>query len=293
MSSREVDAEDGAEKRVALAQWVCDHLPRRLMLLDLKRRQILAADRAALDAATNRPVPLPCPLEQLLTAAAISAATADQDADCTSSPLLSSGSDESKAADWKYARVIPGELGAFYQSGVADPAESPADAKNAPRDPLTGLSTRDALTPILEKSFRRLRSSGTGFALMFLDADHFKRINDEHGHLAGDEVLRRAAEGILHAIRPGDAAIRYGGDEMVLIIGGLHSRDEAAAVGRRISAAMGRAVDFGGKRVPFTVSIGIAYGRPDDPSPQAILDRADKAMYRAKNRGRSGEIEVD
>lgn len=281
------------DKTVILAKWFCQNLPRRLVVIDVASEQVIAADGAIQSEATREGIHFPCPMKAVLTEIAIANTRAEQGNQWVDSPFAVNSLTIAGGRDWRYEEVVKGELGVFYSIATNHLVAANDRNDRIAQDELTKLGARQALLPELETTFEQFQSTGIGFAVLFLDVDHFKRINDEHGHLAGDEVLHRVAEKILHAIRPGDGAIRYGGDEVVLVIKKLHSREEAAAVGRRLAGVIPREVVYNGARIPFTVSMGVAYCGPSDISAQAILERADRAMYRAKNRGRSGEIELD
>jgi diguanylate cyclase (GGDEF)-like protein len=292
MGNKPQESDFSIDKTVVLSRWFCERLPTHLLVIDLQSQQVIAADQSTFKSVSQSVAELPCPMAELLSDSVIAKINANESGDFPPPPWKFTSRSSELESIWKYACLLPGELGVLHQTAASRPADAAGFASET-RDQLTGLGTRDSLLPTLEMALAYFRTSDVGFALLFLDVDHFKKINDQHGHLAGDEVLRRAAGGILHAIRPGDGAIRYGGDEVVLVIGGLHSREEAAAVGRRVAGAIPPVVDHNNKQIAFTISMGIAYSRFEDLSPQAILQRADQAMYRAKSRGRCGEIVLD
>lgn len=291
MANKPHESDRSINKTVVLARWFCEQLPTRLLVIDLHGLQVIAADQSTLKSVNQSVAGLPCPMVDLLSGSLIAKIIANESGHCPTPWRFASKSSELESP-WQYVCLLPGALSVLHQTATSRPADAAGFVAET-RDQLTGLSARDWLLPTIEKALAHFQMSEVGFALLFLDVDHFKKINDEHGHLAGDEVLRCAAGGILHAIRPGDGAIRYGGDEVVLVIGGLHSREEAAAVGRRVAGAIPPAIDHNSKQIAFTISMGIAYSRSEDLSPQAMLQRADQAMYRAKNRGRCGEIVLD
>ncbi|UGS91594.1 GGDEF domain-containing protein [Ralstonia wenshanensis] len=157
-------------------------------------------------------------------------------------------------------------------------------------DPLTGLKNRRALDVALENEWDRLQRNDSRLSVLFVDADHFKRYNDEHGHAQGDSALQVLAHCISkHARRRGDLAARYGGEEFVVL---LPDTDEAGA--RQIAEAIRAEVE--GTRAgpgnpglaPFTVSIGCATARRASfASPDALTKAADDALYEAKRKGRN------
>ncbi|MDO5609173.1 MAG: sensor domain-containing diguanylate cyclase [Pseudomonadota bacterium] len=152
----------------------------------------------------------------------------------------------------------------------------------ARHDTLTGLLNRAALREMLASTEARERlSGGQQYSLAVIDIDHFKRINDAHGHLRGDETLRAVAEVIRRHVREDDVAVRYGGEE--LLIGFPRTSIEAATL---IAERIRKAVAALPLATPVTVSIGLASGDPHDESVYAVFDRADRALYRAKQAGR-------
>jgi diguanylate cyclase (GGDEF)-like protein len=155
-------------------------------------------------------------------------------------------------------------------------------------DPLTGLFNRRFLVEQAPRLWRQARRDGTRVAAMMLDLDHFKRLNDAHGHAAGDAVLRAVAGSLGTAVRPSDILARTGGEELV-VLGLVGDADEAAHLAERLRTAVA------GSRTPdghaVTASIGIALVRPVDGEPPTdalwrLVDRADAAMYEAKQQGR-------
>ncbi|MSP62713.1 MAG: GGDEF domain-containing protein [Myxococcales bacterium] len=148
-------------------------------------------------------------------------------------------------------------------------------------DGLTGLHTRRHFDARLDEEVERSHRFGTAFALLLLDLDDFKRINDRHGHLAGDRALRETARQVLAQLRGIDLAGRYGGEEVAIILPRTTIPD-AVQVGERIRAGLAEASD-GAVRV--TVSIGVTGFVPGDDA-RALIGRADAALYRAKAHGK-------
>lgn len=159
---------------------------------------------------------------------------------------------------------------------------------NSRTDALTGLYNRYWLDEMLPRLIERARTGGEPLGLMMLDADHFKDYNDNHGHLAGDEALRVFASTVMSHIRPNDSAIRYGGEEIVVLLPCVEA-GEVLLAGERIRKAISRAavVGVGGMTLPpVTVSIGVTVlERGQDE--QALIAAADKALYQAKAAGRN------
>jgi diguanylate cyclase (GGDEF)-like protein len=152
-------------------------------------------------------------------------------------------------------------------------------------DSLTGLPNRELLLDRLDHALARARRSGTPLAVVFLDLDHFKLVNDSLGHLAGDELLVAVAALLSSHLRQSDTAARLGGDEFVLVLEDLAGPAEAIAVAERLLAASRQPVEVAGESVRSSLSIGIALAT-DDSTPSTLLAEADTALYRAKAAGR-------
>lgn len=156
----------------------------------------------------------------------------------------------------------------------------------AQKDTLTGLRNRHAFNDGIAAALRRSQRSGTQVALLFLDVDGFKKINDTLGHAAGDDVLREFARRLLACVRATDLVARLGGDEFVIILEGIHTREECRFVARKIIAGMRSEFRAADAMVKVTTSIGIALGHGAATTPEALLKRADSALYAAKGHGR-------
>lgn len=156
----------------------------------------------------------------------------------------------------------------------------------AGRDALTSLLNRRFLPTVLRREIEQQRRSGDGFALLLLDLDHFKPINDTHGHEAGDRALHHLATVLTQATRGSDYLFRYGGEEFVVVLGSVkQSQALTIAENLRQRVANSPAMLADGTTLPMTVSIGVAMhdGHPDY---EHLLARADAAMYQAKQKGR-------
>ena len=156
-------------------------------------------------------------------------------------------------------------------------------------DPLTGLFNRRFLEEQAPRLWRQARRDGVRVTVMVLDLDHFKRLNDAHGHAAGDAVLRAVARALGAAVRPSDILARTGGEELV-VLGLVADGDEAAHLAERLRFAIASSRTAEGHAV--TASIGVSLTRPadgEDPSQGLwrLVDRADAAMYEAKQQGRN------
>ncbi|HET8949583.1 MAG TPA: diguanylate cyclase, partial [Solirubrobacteraceae bacterium] len=154
------------------------------------------------------------------------------------------------------------------------------------RDPLTGLRNRRALVEDLPDLELDARRHGQSFAIAICDVDRFKAYNDKLGHIAGDQALRAIAATVRMQLRAGDAAYRYGGEELVLVIRDADGREALAAAERVREAVEGAQLPHpDDPRGIVTVSIGVASGKGDAPD---LLARADRALYEAKHGGRNG-----
>jgi diguanylate cyclase (GGDEF)-like protein len=156
------------------------------------------------------------------------------------------------------------------------------------QDPLTGLSNRRFLVEQAPRVWRQARREGSRVAAMVLDLDHFKQLNDAHGHAAGDAVLQAVATSLAATVRPSDVLARTGGEEMI-VLGLVSDPAEAHQLAERLRSAVRTSRTDGGHSV--TASIGIALARPVDDEDAAdamwrLVDRADGAMYEAKQAGR-------
>jgi len=159
---------------------------------------------------------------------------------------------------------------------------------DALHDVLTGLPNRALFLTLLGRSIgRHRRRSDYQFAVLFLDVDRFKNINDSLGHLMGDRLLEAAAGRLGRCIRPGDTVARLGGDEFAVLLEDLPDMDDALRVAERIQAELGSVFQLGDHEVYTTVSIGIAFSRRPYSTPEEVLRDADTAMYEAKADGKA------
>jgi diguanylate cyclase (GGDEF)-like protein/PAS domain S-box-containing protein len=155
----------------------------------------------------------------------------------------------------------------------------------ATHDPLTDLPNRYLMLDRLNQLLARSRGSGAPFALLFMDIDGFKGINDAHGHEFGDLLLKTLAQRLTKSVRQADTVARVGGDEFAVVLDVVAHGREAGAVARQIGAALARAVTIQRQRVSATVSIGIAFFPENGMDADSILKAADYAMYMAKRDG--------
>jgi diguanylate cyclase (GGDEF)-like protein len=153
-------------------------------------------------------------------------------------------------------------------------------------DSLTGAANRGAFFAQADRLFRRASESAAPLSLIAFDLDHFKSINDNHGHAVGDQVLKSFAECAAAVLRPGDLFGRIGGEEFAALLPGA-SPEAAYVIADRVRHAFAAAPRrFGDHGVGATVSAGVATTTGGD-SLEALLEAADRALYRAKDRGRN------
>jgi two-component system cell cycle response regulator len=155
----------------------------------------------------------------------------------------------------------------------------------ANHDSLTGLFNRMAIQAVLEKECARARREKKPLAVMMADLDHFKKINDTHGHEAGDAVLRETARKMLESVRTYDSVGRYGGEEFVVVAPGCDLPAALDQAERLRQCIAGQGVSLGEVTIPTTMSVGAAAS--DDPQPELLLRAADEALYMAKKSGRN------
>jgi two-component system cell cycle response regulator len=161
--------------------------------------------------------------------------------------------------------------------------ENHADSARAEanRDPLTGAANRRTLVARGEACFL----SESPLSMLLIDVDKFKEVNDQHGHLVGDEVLRILVERSRRASRDTDLVARFAGDEFVILLPGTALPEAERVADRLLKSIVGAPFATSGGTIPVTVSVGVATRDAADASMEAMVRRADGAMYRAKQRG--------
>lgn len=157
-------------------------------------------------------------------------------------------------------------------------------------DPVTGINNRAAMDQTLEREVELAHRHRIPLSLIMLDVDRFKQINDEHGHLTGDEILRQVARCIAECIRRSDVLFRYGGEEFAIVLANTELYG-ATLLAQRVRSAVERMpVRHGEAEVPVTVSVGVSQLEDGDEAVDLIA-KADRALYRAKEQGRNRVVE--
>jgi diguanylate cyclase (GGDEF)-like protein len=179
-------------------------------------------------------------------------------------------------------------------------AELDALENRAHHDPLTGLPNRAALARFLPRAQQRNQSAQDGLAVLYLDLDGFKPVNDRYGHAAGDQVLREAASRMRGCLRGGDLVVRLGGDEflMILQVAADDAANQARQIAERTLQALAAPIHWESQQLQIGCSIGGALWPQHDADLEQVMELADQALYRAKQTGRGrvmlhGEASVD
>lgn len=159
--------------------------------------------------------------------------------------------------------------------------------EQATRDALTGVWNRAMILELLTREMTRSRREHRPLGVIMADVDHFKRVNDTHGHLGGDVVLCQVAQRLLAVLRPYDTVGRYGGEEFLIVLPGCDAATTAALAERLRGSVAAEPMAWEGSRIPVTLSLGVAAWDGDEGNLAALLQLADHALYRAKNTGRN------
>ena len=157
----------------------------------------------------------------------------------------------------------------------------------AHHDELTGLPNRLAFMEQLQRSCKAAQTKQHGLAMLFIDLDNFKRVNDSLGHMEGDALLRSVAQRLTNTLRSTDMVARFGGDEFVILLQPVHSAEQVDVVARKLLRDVELPLQAGGRTLSVTPSIGIAMLPEHGLTPEQLIQRSDMAMYQAKTRGRA------
>lgn len=200
---------------------------------------------------------------------------------CTFLPVKNSGGD----VEFVCVTLIDVTDTSIYQSMMQDALNRLNEASN--RDGLTGIYNRRYLESQLNKEFCRVKRYEGSLSFILLDLDHFKPVNDEKGHLAGDEVLRRTSEVLSSCIRESDTLGRYGGEEFAVICPQTKLKGAMILADRLRQSVETGNFSYRGEPIPLTISVGVAELQPDTPTYERLIHEADTALYKSKEAGRN------
>ncbi|MFO0628230.1 MAG: GGDEF domain-containing protein [Polyangiales bacterium] len=174
----------------------------------------------------------------------------------------------------------------FLVSGHIESAYHEEIYRLVATDGLTGLSNRRAFEDALGREFSRSTRYGRAMSVLMIDVDHFKRVNDVHGHLAGDAALRQVGAALRGSIRRDDLAGRMGGEEFAVLLPEIDHADALRVAEKLRVCVRERRIAYEGASIPLTISVGVATRAERDKQPTDLLRRADEALYAAKRAGR-------
>jgi diguanylate cyclase (GGDEF)-like protein len=192
--------------------------------------------------------------------------------------------------NWAHIKIIrSGDNLAVRLRDISEAKAHVAELKRrGNEDVLTGLPNRHWIQTYLPQALQQAKQQDTHLALLFIDLDGFKKVNDTAGHAAGDELLKHAAHRLQEAVRPHDKVVRFGGDEFVVIIEDIEHRIDAAHVADRVQQAFRQAFRLSQGVHAVGTSIGIALFPTDGQDASTLLEKADIAMYSVKTNGKAG-----
>ena len=200
--------------------------------------------------------------------------------DCAMVPLIEGGV-------VKAVSIVLVDVTDTYESETKLDAAMAELAAQSVRDGLTGVFNRRKLEEVLEHELQRIRRYGGDCGVLMFDIDHFKKVNDGHGHLVGDEAIRHVAQLAVKTFRSTDVIGRYGGEEFVVLLPGV-GLGGATVAGERVRAAVaGTPVRHPDVTFSITISVGVTAMRLDAKDRLAVLEEADRALYQSKREGRN------
>lgn len=195
--------------------------------------------------------------------------------------------------EWLSIHVLKDENGAIARhiavfSDITDAKKAQETIeRQASFDAMTGLPNRNLIMDRLRQVLSSCRRGGRMFAVLFMDLDHFKSVNDALGHAAGDELLVKVGHRIRDNLRDSDSVGRMGGDEFIIVLGDLGKVEDIIPIANKILAEISRPLSIAGQTLQTATSIGITVYPVDGDAPEALLKNADSAMYEAKKNGRN------
>jgi diguanylate cyclase (GGDEF)-like protein len=190
------------------------------------------------------------------------------------------------AANQKHEIELLTERNASLQQELIELAQKEAQARQlAYHDGLTGLPNRSLLQDRFHQAISQAQRHRKPLALLLLDLDEFKRVNDKLGHASGDKLLKALAQRLSAGIRGADTACRYGGDEFVVMLSEIDNSDTAVTLAVELGTRLGQPYIIDGYQIHMTVSVGTAVYPTDGKTYDALIKQADLAMYRAKGTG--------
>ena len=186
------------------------------------------------------------------------------------------------------AAVLFGILTGHFRRLVRDLASTEVRSRDLiGRDPLSGLANRLLFAEHLDRELAQIAAGRAGLAVLFIDLDRFKDVNDTHGHQAGDDLIRLVGLRLTNLVRSTDTIARFGGDEFAIIQTGIRSAEDAAALAERVLEALTRPFVLDGTHVLVGASIGVALAPAHGLTREGLMGLADTALYQAKSRGRN------
>lgn len=175
----------------------------------------------------------------------------------------------------------------FLSEGSVDSIYHDELWRQATLDPLTRVFNRKHFNQEIEAEFGRARRYGRPLTLLMMDIDHFKRVNDTHGHPAGDYVLKTTAAIVKETLRAQDVFARYGGEEFALVLPETNNENAFVLAEKLRIKIDGSGYEYAGKKIPITISIGVATLKPSHTTYEDLIGDADKHLYEAKHGGRN------
>ena len=225
----------------------------------------------------------------------MAATRGSETAQSRAAPQPDAGSEGTRRREWRMedgrmieivvTRMPDGGCIAVHEDVTEQRRNAAQIAYLARHDVLTGLPNRSVLREGLDQLLTR-NATGEALAVMCLDLDHFKPVNDTFGHPVGDALLCQVAQRLRDCVRPSDLVVRLGGDEFAVVQSGAPQPTSSGALGRRLIHAMAQTFNLDGTQVHIGTSVGIALAPSDGDAAELLLKNADLAMYRAKSAGR-------